>query len=241
MQILDDFELERVRNRLLFLQSSFELSSRKDQLVGIVRESLEGRLWSSCVSELGSWSDETKFQALDVLIKIIHPGNQVSVTFFQLNPAEALVPQYETFSSANQDFLMRLKTLCDSVIHTYLAKIADTAEKRSYLHVLYTAVDCASWVVGPSLEVFPDYAISQILALNPPAFQPCGNPNVLLNWRATNPWTGQHSQCRANYIRDFLWNPERSRLFHYDPGQWNAVVVARFVKYLRTSPSYPNS
>jgi len=79
------FEVERVaaelRDLSRFLQSSFELSSRKDQLVGLIRESLGESLWSSCFSGLDSWSDETKFQALEVLVAIIHPENEVSVAF----------------------------------------------------------------------------------------------------------------------------------------------------------------
>ena len=85
MQTLDVFELERayrikVGNLSRFLQSSFELSSRKDQLVGLVRESLEESLWPSRFSELGSWSDEGKFQVLEVLVAIIHPEKEVRVT-----------------------------------------------------------------------------------------------------------------------------------------------------------------
>jgi len=109
-----------------FLQSSFKLSSRKDQLVGLVRESLEQSLWSSCFSQLDSWSDEEKFRALGVLGAIIHPENQVSVAFFQLVTAKAVALQYETFSPANQGFIMQLRTRCDSVLHTYLSKIADS-------------------------------------------------------------------------------------------------------------------
>ena len=89
MQTLDGFNLvggvytPRKHEKLShFLQSSFQLSSRKDQLVGLIRESLEETLWFSCFNEVDSWSDEKKFQALDLLVAIIHPENQVSVAFF---------------------------------------------------------------------------------------------------------------------------------------------------------------
>ena len=83
MQTLERFEVERVYSRVgelsQFLQSAFKISSRKDELVGLVRESLKEGLWSSCFSELGGSSDEKKFQALEVLAAIIHPENEVSV------------------------------------------------------------------------------------------------------------------------------------------------------------------
>ena len=61
-----------------FLQSCFKLSSRKDQLIDLVRGSLVEGLWS----ELDRWSDRKRFQALDVLQTIIHPENEVLATFF---------------------------------------------------------------------------------------------------------------------------------------------------------------
>jgi len=134
------------------------------------------------------------------------------------------VAQYETFSPANQDFLMQLRTLCDSVLHTYLSKIADTAEKRNYLHVLYTAAADVAFRPIDILEGVPDlYAIPQILELSPPMFRPCRNPRVLFD-----------EKC-INYLRDFLRDPERSKLFYYDPGLCSAVVVIRYMRYLRTT------
>ena len=138
-----------------------------------------------------------------------------------------MVPQCETFSPENQDFLMQLRTFCDTVLHTYLSKIADTAEKRSYLHVLYTAAD-VSRTMG-SFEGFLN-DMTQILELYPPTFQPCaGNPLVLINTaRRWDDW------FQANYLRDFLRNPQRSKLFHYDPELWSTVVAARCMRHLRT-------
>ena len=100
MQTLDGLkQAERIFNDHIrvwdpsrFLHSSFELSSTKDQLVGLVRESLERRLWFSHFGELDIWSDEKKFQALEVFVAIIRPDNQVSVAFSQINPAETVVP-----------------------------------------------------------------------------------------------------------------------------------------------------
>ena len=222
----------KIWNLVQYLQRSFELSSSKDQPVGLVHESLVQSLWSSCLSELDSWSDERKFHALELLVAIIPPDDQVSVVFSQLDPAEAVIPQYETISPANQDFLVRLKTRCDSVLHTYLSKIAGTPAQRNYLHVLYTAAAADVLRLGDSEASLNK--ITEILQLHPPTFQPCGNPYVLLD--ATNHWKVLH---RTNYLRDFLLNPERSKIFHYDSGLWSAIIVARYIKYLeRVRGSY---
>ena len=162
---------------------------------------------------------------------IIRPENQVSVTFSQPDPeTEAVVLQCETFSSANRDFLAQLRGFCDSVLHAYLSKIADTAEKRNYLHILYTtAITLRLPMDSRSLEAFLN-DITQILDLYPPTFQPCSDPHVLLH--ATWEWD---ILTQANYLRDFLGNPERGKLFYYDPELWSAVVAARYMRYLMTT------
>ena len=224
----------KIWNLVQYLQRSFELSSSKDQLVGLVRESLARGLWSSYFNELDSWSDERKFHALELLVAIIPPDDQVSVVFSQFDPAEAVIPQYETISPENQQFLVRLRTRCDSVLYAYLSKIAGTPEQRNYLHVVYT-IAAADDVLQPEdsdeLEATLN-KITEILKLHPPTFQPCGSPYVLLD--ATSHWKVLH---RTNYLRDFLSNPERSRLFHYDSGLWSAIVVVRYIKYLGTTYS----
>jgi len=63
VQALDSSEIEcsyiaKVWDLPRFLQSSFEFSSRNDNLVGLVCEIRVESLWSSCFSELGRWSDE---------------------------------------------------------------------------------------------------------------------------------------------------------------------------------------
>jgi len=164
-----------------------------------------------------------------VLVAVIRPENQVSVTFSQLGLAEALVPQCEAFSPANQDFLMELRTRCDSVLRSYLSKIAENTEKRNYLHVLYTtAITLRLPPMQPrSLEAFLN-DVTQILDLYPPTFERCSSPHVLLD--AAWQWD---IQTEAYYLRDFLWKPERSGSFRYDQGLWSAVVAARYMKYLR--------
>jgi len=132
-------------------------------------------------------------------------------------------------SPQNQDFLIQLRTLGDSVIHTYLSEIADTAEKRNYLHVFYTATIAFRLVDPLGLEASLS-DMTQILELYPPTFQPCRNPCVLLtstsSWKVLGSW-------QTNYVEDFLSNPERSKLFYYDLELWSTFVAARYMRYLR--------
>jgi len=232
VQTLDGRDPERichyiteVSHRSRFLRWSFQISPRKDKLIDVVRESLVESPWYSWSSELDSWPDEKKFQALDVLVAIIRPKNLGSDTGFQLAPAEAVAPQHEIFSPENQGFLMQLRTRFDSVLHTYLLKIADTTQKRNYLHAVYTAgMDNAHF--GCSLD---DMIITQILELHPPTFQPCTNLIFLFGTR-------RHQWNVVMYLKDLLWDPERSKLFYYDRGLWSAVVAARYMRYVRTTP-----
>jgi len=66
-----------------FLRVSFGFSSRKDLLVEVFHETLEEclGLWSSCLRELDNWTDKKRFHLLDLLVAIICPENEVSVTF----------------------------------------------------------------------------------------------------------------------------------------------------------------
>jgi len=150
-------------------------------------------------------------------------------TFFSLDPAEAAVPQGENFSPVTQDLLMQLRMLCDSVLHTYLSKLADTAEKRNYLHALYTAVDGSR--LGGCLEE-PLHQIVQILEIYPPTFQPWEDCRLLSI--ATNNLFTDFNPSITNYLRDFVQNPDRSRSFYCDPELWGTLVVTRCMRYLRT-------
>jgi len=71
----------RIRDMSLFLGSSFAFSSGKGQLVEVVHESLKECLWSSCFRELDAWSKENTLELLDLLVTILRPENEVSITF----------------------------------------------------------------------------------------------------------------------------------------------------------------
>jgi len=148
----------------------------------------------------------------------------------KLDPADAAVPQYEKFSPVTQDFLMQLRTLCDSVLHTYLSKIADTPEKRNYLHVLYTALDGSS--LGSCFEGWL-HQVVQHLELYSPTFQPCAVHHLLFI-RTDSDGRFHPDPSITNYLSNFIRNPERSRSFYRDPEMWSTLVATRCMRHLRT-------
>ena len=88
VQTLEGLEREYcIEDLSTFLWSSFVFSSRKDQFVEVVHESLKECLWSSCFTgELDAWSNEKKLQLLNLLVTIIRPENEVSVYVFLTRP-----------------------------------------------------------------------------------------------------------------------------------------------------------
>lgn len=141
-----------------------------------------------------------------------------------LHTAEALTPQYEEFSPRTQDLFKTLRTLCDSVVHSYLSKVADTEEKRNYVHAMCTAVE-EIWLMG-HLNLLGD-DLPRVLDLNPSLF-PCEDLHVFIA-------TITDTSLLSGYLRDFLSDRERSRMFHYDPGLWNVFVATRLKRYLETT------
>jgi len=89
---------------------------------------------------------------------------------------------------------------------------------------------CHQYVIQYRDHVFQQHACFGHTSFNTPTFQPGRNPYVLLD--STKHWK---VLALRNYLRDFLWDPERSKLFYYDPGPRSAFVAARNMMYLRTS------
>ena len=144
----------------------------------------------------------------------------------KLLTAEVPVPQGADLARKIQDsdFLVQLRTTCDSVLHAYLSKVADTAEKRYYLKL-----SCS--VVGSSprcLDVLPDYLCRLgILDLHLSDFQPY-NLCFLLAARC-------HLNSFRNYFAGFRRDPERSKEFHFEYFRWPgyAFVATRCMRFLR--------
>ena len=119
---------------------------------------------------------------------------------------------------------MQLRAICDTVLHPYLAKIADTAEKRHTLGALCAAVEGApDRDLDPFIDMLHEF---KIFDFDLSAFQP-DDLRVLLVTLKT--FSGLSS-----YIKNFRSDPERSREFHHDYGVWNAFVATRYMRFLRT-------
>ena len=148
----------------------------------------------------------------------------LSIPRSKLHAAEALVPQAQHPTQATQDFIVQMRTICDPVLHAYLSKVADTAEKRHYLHALCTAVQGSGWT---SLDSFLNMLHEfKIFDFDISVFQP-HDLRVLLD--TLNTFNGLSS-----HFKNFRSDRERSREFHYERGLWNAFVATRYMRFLRT-------
>ena len=63
----------------VFILRCFKRSSRKDQLIEVVRESIATDIWYPCLQDLDScqWSDWTRFAALELLVAAVGLENDV--------------------------------------------------------------------------------------------------------------------------------------------------------------------
>ena len=145
----------------------------------------------------------------------------------KLHTAEALVPQVEHSTQTSQDFVVQLRTICDSVLYAYLSKVANTAEKRHFLHASCTAV-AAKHPTFRTVDTFIDFLDkSKIFDRDHSIFQPY-NLNVFLAIMS-------RSTALVMYFRKFTSDPERSREFHYeDRGLWHAFIATRYMRFMRT-------
>ena len=134
-----------------------------------------------------------------------------------------LFPQVENSAHATQDLITQLRTICDSVLHTYLSRVADTAEKQRRLHVSFTAVD-GKWGMFGDLDRFLEN-LHKFKVFDFSVFQP--DLSVLLV-------TMSGSSDLSDYFRSFISDPERSGVFRYKEGLWHTFVATHYMRYLRT-------
>jgi len=92
------------------------------------------------------------------------------------------------------------------------------------MHVVYTAIE-ENGLMGHLNLLVDD--LPGVLDLHPSVFQPCEDLGVFLAAIANTLLSG--------YLRDFLSDRERSRMFHYDPGLWNRFVATRLRRYMETT------
>ena len=138
--------------------------------------------------------------------------------------ADAYGFQVENLSQATQDrdshFVVHLRTICDSVLYTYLSKVADTAEKRHYLHLSCTAVDTVYFE-----EFIANLHRFKFLDLHLSIFQPYDLCDLLT--------ARCHLYTLRNYWDRFKSDPERSKEFYYESSQWHTLVLTQYMKFLR--------
>ena len=72
---LGDTEALFKKIRLLsqFVRQCFNRSSRKDELIEVVRESMATGIWHRCLQDLDNWSDWERFAALALLVAAVGP------------------------------------------------------------------------------------------------------------------------------------------------------------------------
>ena len=121
---------------------------------------------------------------------------------------------------------MQLGTICDSVLYAHLSKVANTAEKRHYLHALCTAVDTQDLdfcELDKFLDILHKFKVFD-LHLSVPE---------LYDFRVLLFIMGQTFGL-SDYFRRFRSDPERGREFHYEEGLWHTFVATRNMRFLRT-------
>ena len=144
-----------------------------------------------------------------------------------------MVPQvkHPTQATLNSDAVVQLTTICDSAFYAYLSKIANTAEKRRYLHASCTVIDHNDEVLIylSDVDTFLDHLHElQALGLHHSIFQP-DDIRILL-------FTLNQSSNLWQYFRRFRSDPERSREFHSNEDDlWCTFAATRYMKYLRMS------
>ena len=173
------------------------------------------------------------FAALELLVAIITPQDDVLDHSFLLpnvtaaTQLETLVPQVESVPHATHDFVVQLRMICDSALHAYLSKIADTGEKRDYLHVSRIPINAMYPSFQDDFDTFlDDLHKLRVFDLQPSDFQPHDLRPLLV--------TTNDQSLLSDYIEQFISDPKRSREFHCEPGVWVTFVATRFVRYLRT-------
>lgn len=154
----------------------------------------------------------------------------------------------ENSTQATEDFVVQLRTICDSTLHAYLRRIADTPQKRHCLHISWTAAEGHGKAVSQTSSLnfkpfrnskpFPESleALDTLLEdlkvfdLYPSDFQQLHDLGVLLVT------IFDHRSLLSGYLKSFRSDPERSGEFHHEIGLWGAIVATRYMRCLRTLP-----
>jgi len=212
------------------LQDCFSYSSRQDQLAAFAQESLEESAWYSHFED-PDWSpDEDMLGLVDLFIgitKILSPEDKVCLPFIFSchNSAQLLLTQRDAvFTPATQlrveDFVIRLRKLCDSALLNYISKLADTPVKRNHLHIVYTAVDETKFR-GYGFDNNAVKDVASFLDLDA-----MGGPPQIRHY--------QTRMVSAGIPRDVAFGSRTERHVSLSSKSVVAFVSARYLRYLKT-------
>ena len=70
-------EFENIQRLSRFINKCFIRSSRQDQLIEVVRESIATGIWYPCLQDLDNWSDWDRFAALELLVVTVGDRHHV--------------------------------------------------------------------------------------------------------------------------------------------------------------------
>jgi len=226
-------------NLSVLLHIWFSCSTRIDRLVASVHQRLEEGLWYSRFEDPGL-SDEATLKVFALLLVILRPDSDYvfgqrfidsakvllpHTPFSFLYSVQLLVTQREECTPATQELLMRLGTHCDSVLFNYLSKLADSPAKRNHLWVAHTIerlYKFSRWSFA-RLSRFLDFHASDF--------------PLSLGWEDFSKYLclrEDPSRLLRDYLDNFLSDSGRSKIFHYDRGQWNTFVATLSLRCLRT-------
>ena len=73
--VLDDCNIIQYLSQ--FIRTCIHRSSRKDRLIEVARQSIEKGIWYSCLQDSANWLDLERFAAIEILVSIIGPQDDV--------------------------------------------------------------------------------------------------------------------------------------------------------------------
>ena len=131
-----------------------------------------------------------------------------------------------------QEYVIRLGTLCDSVLFNYISEIADSPAKRDHLWVVHTIVLQQHGMDGIwfEFEEGGDFErLSRFLDFHTSDFP------LALETEGFKKFFGlRQAYLLGDYLNKFLSDPGRSKVFHYDRARWSAFVATLTLRCLRT-------
>ena len=121
-----------------------------------------------------------------------------------------------------KELVLRLMTLCDSVLFNHLSEFLNSPAKRDHMWVAHTVMrryGSSRWSFDRLSKFLDSHA--------------CGFP-LALGWEDISKyWQLQEGPLLAHYLDGFLSDPGRSKVFYYDRARWYAFVATLSLRCLR--------